>query len=814
MDESRIRAWFDAASHALPEDRARILDEARRANPAEAEELESLLAHVSDSRGVLDATPLSIAGLLGADADLEHDPTPETVGPFKVIRELGRGGMGVVYEAQQAFPKRRVALKMIRPELIRGSLLRRFAREAGALALLQHEGIAQLYEAGFSDMSRRRPYIAMELVEGQSISAYVKARTLGVDETLDLVARVADAVDHAHRRGVLHRDLKPGNILVTAEGNPKVLDFGVSRLTTGDALDAAEPDHTATAAGQIIGTLGYMSPEQLSGDQRTVDHRADVYALGVILYEVLAGRPPLDLSSMNLTQAALAVREQEPTPLSRVHARFKGDLTAITGKALEHDPARRYQAASELAADLRRVLGNEPVLARPQTAWYQARKFAKRHRGLVGGMSAAVMALVVGAGATTWQAITATRERNAAAEQELRARETASLLSRFLKTATPAFSRGTEPTVREMLDRAADDLARDTSVHPAVAGDTHGVLAEAYGDLGDFPKAEKHSRLAIGLMTAQRGAGHPDTLRARGHLSRLLTLQRQDDEAIAMVRSARADAERSLPVDDPITLRLMAIEGSSLVESERPQMEEGLALLRQSHERITATQPPTSGAMTISAQAYGNALARAEKLDEAAPLLKFVLDHREATLGKDHPDSLQSLDNYLIAARKLTPQEQLDLRLELMGRGERVMGEDHPRTLGYRRNVVIQYAERGLFDDAAPHARLLAQHGARRLGPSHPDALDFRGLYATVLLLGKRVEEAVPVVKEQLEVCTGAYGEKHEYTQQAWTLMYDLAEAQGSLEKMREAAERLRGSKWEAAVFEQLKAAEEKAANG
>jgi tetratricopeptide (TPR) repeat protein len=810
MDETRLRAWFDAAANAPPEDRARIIDEARRASPAEAEELVSLLAHLDTGGNVLDATPLSIAGLLGAEADdFANEPAPDTLGPFKITRELGRGGMGVVYEAQQNFPRRRVALKVIRPELIRGSLLRRFAREAGALALLQHEGIAQLYEAGFSDAGRRRPYIAMELVEGQPISAYVKQRHLGINDTLALVARVADAVDHAHRRGVLHRDLKPGNILVTADGNPKVLDFGVSRLTTGDALDT--PDHTATAAGQVIGTLGYMSPEQLSGDQRSVDNRADVYALGVILYELLAGQPPLDLSSMSLTQAALAIREKEPTPLVRLNPRFKGDLTAITGKALEHDPARRYQSASELAADLRRVLANEPVLARPQTTWYQARKFARRHRGLVAGLAAAALALIVGAGATAWQAISATRERNAAAEQELRARETAALLTRFIKSATPEYSRGVEPTVREMLDRGSDDLARDTSVHPAVAADTHDVLAEAYGDLGDFPKAEKHARMAIELMSAQRGVAHPDTLRARGFLSRLLTLQRKDDEAVTTIRAARVDAERTLPADDPITLRIIAIEGLSLVEHERPQHEAGLALLKYSHERITATQPPESGPVIISAQAYGSALARAGKPDEAAPLLKFVLGHRETVLGKDHPDTLQSLDNYLVAARSLTIEEQLKLRLELLNRGERVMGENHPRTLGYRRNIVIQYAQRGRFSDALPQARRLYEGGVQRLGPAHPDTLDYRGLYATILIFDKKVDAAAPIASEQHEVCLAAYGANHEYTQQAWTLLYDLAEAQGSLEKMREAAENLRGSKWEKAVFEQLKAAEEKA---
>ncbi|HYE62353.1 MAG TPA: protein kinase [Phycisphaerales bacterium] len=814
MDDSRIRAWFDAAAHAAPEERRRILSEARATDPREAEELESLLAHL-DSAGVLDATPLTVASLLGADALSSDDAPPCAIGPFTILKELGRGGMGVVYEAQQSFPRRKVALKVIRPELIRSSLLRRFAREAGALALLQHEGIAQLYEAGFADATRRLPYIAMELVEGQPITAYANAHNLATSERLALLARVADAVDHAHRKGVLHRDLKPGNILVTEGGNPKVLDFGVSRLTAGDALDQHEPDHTATAHGQIIGTLGYMSPEQLAGNPRDIDHRADVYALGVILYELLAGRPPFDLSSMSLTQATLTLREQEPTPLSRLNPRLKGDLTAITHKALEADPQRRYQSAADLASDLRRHLSNEPVLARPQTTLYQAHKFARRHKGLVAGLALAALFLVAGAAATTWQAIKATRERALAQEQELRAKETAALLTRFLRSATPEVAQGTEPTVREMLDRASADLASDKSVHPAVAADTHQVLAEAYGDLGDFPKAESHARTAINLMSAQRGVAHTDTLRARGYLARLLTLQHKDADALSTIRAARADAERSLLPDDPVTLRIISLEGLALAEPDDPQhrqLDAGLALLKHAHERIMATQPPTSGPAITSLQSYGTALARAGKHADAAPLLKAVLDHREQALGPDHPDTLHSIDNYLIAARDLTPQQQLDRRLDLLARADRVLGEDHPRTLGYRRNVVLQLVQAGKGKQALEQSKRLYEHGVKRLGPAHPDALDFRGLYVTILTLAKDLDTATKIAQEQHDISLQHYGEKHQYTYQSWTLLYDIAEAQGSLEKMREAANALRGSPWEEAVFAQLKAAEEKAA--
>ena len=277
--------------------------------------------------------------------------------------------------------------RSIRPGLASPALLKRFAHEAQILGRLHHPGIAQVYEAGLADDGQ--PFFAMEFIRGLPLDEYARPpRPRPRPPALDLLARVCDAVQHAHDQGVIHRDLKPANILVEETGQPKVLDFGVARATDADLLTAAG----LTRTGQLLGTPSYMSPEQVTADPAAIDHRADVYALGVILFELLAHRLPYRLENRPLAEAARLILEQDPPRLGSIDPELRGDVETIVAKALEKDPARRYASAADLAADLRRWLADEPILARPPSALYHLRKFARRHKGLVGGVLAGVVA--------------------------------------------------------------------------------------------------------------------------------------------------------------------------------------------------------------------------------------------------------------------------------------------------------------------------------------------------------------------------------------------------------------------------------------
>ena len=325
--------------------------------------------------------------------------------------------MGAVYEAEQEQPRRIVALKMIKPGFATPELLRRFEREAQAIGRLQHPGIAQIYEAGAADTGfGPQPYFAMELIRGKTLTDHAEAHRLNTRDRLELVAKISEAVHHAHQRGLIHRDLKPSNILVDETGHPRILDFGVARVTDSDAHATRQTD-----VGQLVGTLAYMSPEQVLADPLELDTRSDVYALGVILYELLAGRLPYTISN-KLPENVHAIREEDPARLSVVDRNYRGDIETIVAKALEKDRARRYASAAELAADIQRSLKDEPIVARPPSTSYQLQKFARRHRAVVVGVAAVFVVLVSGIVASTWQAVRARRAESAAVLERDRTR--------------------------------------------------------------------------------------------------------------------------------------------------------------------------------------------------------------------------------------------------------------------------------------------------------------------------------------------------------------------------------------------------------
>lgn len=412
---SRLSALFDQAADLPPDEQQALLDAECADDPVLRAEVEQLLA--DDARLGAPGADFLRSPVRRAADESTHPATPsvrpESVLPshlcrYRVIRLIGEGGMGAVYEAEQDSPRRTVALKVVRPGLASASLLTRFRHESQILGRLHHPGIAQVYEAGVA--ADGQPFFAMEFIRGLPLNEYARVRTLTLPGRLELLARVCDAVQHAHDHGIIHRDLKPANILVEETGQPKVLDFGVARSTDADLLTAAG----LTQTGQLLGTPNFMSPEQVTGEPAAIDRRADVYALGVILFELATRRLPYRLENLPLADTVRTILEEDAPRAGSLNPELRGDVETIVAKALEKDRARRYASAADMAADIRRYLGDEPILARPPSNLYQLRKFARRHRALVGGVLATVAALVVGLVGTIIFAVAEARQRGEA----------------------------------------------------------------------------------------------------------------------------------------------------------------------------------------------------------------------------------------------------------------------------------------------------------------------------------------------------------------------------------------------------------------
>ncbi|OWK39104.1 protein kinase domain-containing protein [Fimbriiglobus ruber] len=435
-----VKDLFLEAADLDPRGRGAFLDERCAGDPELRTAVEELLhfdAKAQSSPHFL-ASP---AAVVRANLPL-IEPVPPSIGRYHIVRCLGEGGMGTVYEAEQDDPRRSVALKVMRRGSGSSDLRKRFAQEASILARLSHVGIARVYEAGATEDGQL--YFAMEFIRGLPLDEYVRRHAADARARLDLAAQVCDAVQHAHVQGIVHRDLKPANILVDEGGRPKVLDFGVA-LVTGGILGTTAHTHT----GQLIGTFGYMSPEQVAADPRAVDARSDVYTLGVILYELLADRLPYRLDGLPIPEVVRLIREEEPSRLGSVNQQFRGAVETVVAKALEKDKARRYQSAAELAADLRRHLADEPIQARPASVFYKSRRFVGRNKGLVAGAALVFAALV---GATVLSLISARR-----AQENAQLARSQAYQSR-LAAAVAALSEHDVAAAARHLDRAPKEL--------------------------------------------------------------------------------------------------------------------------------------------------------------------------------------------------------------------------------------------------------------------------------------------------------------------------------------------------------------------
>lgn len=496
---------FVAVVGAGDEERTRLLDLLTAGEPGVRADVEAMLradggAGTGDSGtpgalktggglGLAHATPMT--SIVDSQQQVREmlAGMPRLSGHYRIIRVLGEGGMGVVYLAEQSMPRRAVALKALRSGLASVQLLQRLVREAEILGRLHHPGIAQIYEAGVVETGDDSPgsldqtYLVMEYVDGLSLTAHARTAGLDVRHRVELIARLCDAVQHAHTKGVIHRDLKPGNVLVTASGEVKVLDFGIARATVESLVAGA----TFTTHGQILGTLGYMSPEQLDGDGAQIDAGSDVYALGVMLYELLAGRLPFDLAGRSLTEAVTLIRSGKAPALSHVDRRFGGDLEVIVQQAMHADKPRRYSSAAALGEDLRRYLAGLPISARADSAVYVLGKLARRRPGMIALLMTAVLALVAfGMVSLVLSQRSAQLARVEAAGRERADMEAGrlrrSLYSSRIGHAQAALSLGDAGKAQRLLDECPQEQRGWEWAHLAMQADRSVWSAPATGD--------------------------------------------------------------------------------------------------------------------------------------------------------------------------------------------------------------------------------------------------------------------------------------------------------------------------------------------
>src|SRR3954469_771248 len=398
--------FIEALEKGSPPDRAALLDHACHMDGALRGRVEQLLAeHDRQGSFILDKVP---ADLIGTADHFFSEHAGSVIGPYKLLQQIGEGGMGVVFMATQTEPiQRTVAIKIIKPGMDTRQVIARFEAERQAVAMMDHPNIAKVLDAGTTDSGR--PYFVMELVKGVPITKYCDEKHLPLRARLELFIKVCQAVQHAHQKGIIHRDIKPNNVLVTLHDGiavPKVIDFGIAKATTDQRLT----DKTLfTALEQFIGTPAYMSPEQAAMTSLDIDTRSDIYALGVLLYELFTGTTPFDpeeLFRSGLDEMRRIIREVEPKRPSQLllttnYLALPSDLDWIVMKCLEKDRSRRYETANGLAADLRRYLANEPVAAGPAGARYQLEQLLRRNRRLFAAVGAVAAALVIGLGVAT-----------------------------------------------------------------------------------------------------------------------------------------------------------------------------------------------------------------------------------------------------------------------------------------------------------------------------------------------------------------------------------------------------------------------------
>jgi non-specific serine/threonine protein kinase/serine/threonine-protein kinase len=737
-----IQRLYHAAVALPPQERTPFLDQACVNDPSLRGEVESLLHYDRpDDSDFLDHPAMEAAARMFGMDESEGDIQPGAeIANYRIAEQIARGGMGVVYRAEQHYPVRRaVALKVIKPGMDSEQVIARFEAERQALALMDHPNIARVFDAGTT--SSGRLYFVMELVDGLAVTEYCERHQLDLRARLELFVTICHAIQHAHQKGVIHRDIKPSNVLVTEyDGKPvpKVIDFGIAKAMHEPLADRS----MHTMAGAVIGTFEYMSPEQAGSFGEDIDTRTDVYSLGIILYELLTGAPPLDLRGLAFDECLRGLRESDPpkpsTRLRRLDPaasmevarnrrseprtlarQIRGDLDSIALKALEKDRSRRYGSPTDVAADIRRYLSKEAVDAVAPSVTYRASKFASRHRVALATIAAFVAVLITATAFSVRQSILAGREA-----------AVAQAVSDFLEddvlleaSPTTQSGPGAKPDphleVHTALDRAAERIGVKFAGQPEIEGSIRDTIGQAYIDLGQYQKAKEQLERALALRSKLFGEDSAKALRTSHRLARTEYLLGDYKAAEALTSRTLAGRRRVLGVKNRETLTSM----NGLATLYRLQGKDAKAeeLDRQTMELRRAVLGPEDPDTLTSMSGLAADYIHQGKYAQGVALHGQILEIRRRVRGPESPDTLSSMMNLgdgLASLGKYSEAEALDRQtLEIM---RRVLGPEQDNTLNTMANLAGVYAEEGKYDQAEALFSQALEICRRLRGAAHP----------------------------------------------------------------------------------------------
>jgi tetratricopeptide (TPR) repeat protein len=707
-DFATVRAIFEAALELPRPARDAFVAERCGDDPALRAEVEQLLAADASETAfaqVLDGSAIGLAGL--------GDPLPGlTIANFRLGHVLGSGGMGTVYAAEQLEPRRQVALKVMSLGFASPAAVARFRFEAELLARLSHPHIAAIHAAGVHRLGQvELPWFALELVVGATdVQSHATARRLDTRARIGLLLDIAAAVHHGHLHGVVHRDLKPQNVLVGADGIVKVIDFGIARSTEVAAADTPTPH---TERGHVLGTIAYMSPEQLAGE--VVDHRTDVFALGALAFELLGGQRAFALEGLPAWRAAEVVATTAPRALGSVLPGCPRDLEVVVQKALRKDPAARYESAAAFAADLRAVLEARPVSARPTSALHHVRLFARRRRGLV-------LALL-GIAATIAVAVATLLVQNQTLQRRERA---AQRIARFcrdvLAEADATRDRGSDYTVREALDVAAAAMEHEAFPEPGLEAELRLLLGQAYRSLSLPAVAEPQLRRAQELYAAATDAA-PDGGLTTG--VELATVQRDQGQTVAaerLLRELATQAVLELPADDPWCWRLEhELALTARAAGRLAEAEAGYRRVLAARERLLG---PHAAPTLATQHSLGTVLLAMDRDPEAHAVLHDCLARHRAA-GANRVATWQVADSLGEACRELGQLEAAAAtHRQAMDGYRELLGPDHALTLGCAFHLLKALHRLGDRDGMRALAQDLLPRCERTFGPEHPKTMD------------------------------------------------------------------------------------------